>query len=420
MLGGIMSIINAIGGIAENMQKEQANLEEALKQQLRVSVSDQDMIDGVDRLIYNHCKNKTELRDLIGGSKPTFNKKLKEAIENGLISEPIYQNRSHLFTNDQVHVLLDYFGCPKYSDNHFPKVITVTNHKGGTGKTSTTLVLATATALDLNLNAKVCVLDLDPQGSAGQGVVQIADDSIYVTMADLLLAELEPDNSENLVNALLDNGYSFEDIVKACPFSTHLSNLSVITAFPNDERFVDKYWQLDEQEQYRILQKFREIVLPTLQEEFDIIYIDLPPQDSPITWSALEATSCVLVPITPRYYDYASTSNFMGNLHERLQNLPSKGENIEWLKMVAVNYHENSKPEYQTVQKLLRSVRNYLFTQTIAHSDAFTSASELGRTVLDIKKSEEVCTSHQFDIAVDSVRLFYSQFKNELVALAAK
>ncbi|MFM2588207.1 ParA family protein [Vibrio sp. TBV020] len=415
-----MTIIDTIGSIAENMQKEQTSLEEALKQQLRISVSDQDMVDGVDRLIYNHCKNKTELRDLIGGSKPTFNKKMKDVMDEGLISEPIYQNRSHLYTNEQVHVLLDYFDFPKYSDHHDSKVVTVTNHKGGTGKTSTTLVLATATALDLNLNAKVCVLDLDPQGSAGQGVVQIADDSIFVTMTDLLLAEFEPDNEDNLVNVLLDNGYSFADIVKACAFSTHLSNLSVITAFPNDERFVDRYWQLEEKERSRLLQKFSEVVVPILKEEFDIIYIDLPPQDSPITWSALEATNCILVPVTPRYYDYASTSNFMGNLHERLQSLPSKGNNIEWLKMVAVNYNENSKPEYQTVQKLLRSVRNHLFTQTIAHSDAFTAAAELGRTVLDLKKSEEICTAHQFDLAVDSVRLFYNQFKNELVVVAAK
>ncbi|MCG9661323.1 ParA family protein [Vibrio mediterranei] len=415
-----MTVIGTIGSIAENMHKEQTSLEEALKQSLRVSVSDADMVDGVDRLIYNHCLNKTELRDLIGGSKPTFNKKLKEVMDEGLISEPIYQNRSHLFTNEQVHMLLDYFDFPKYADNHNGKTITVTNHKGGTGKTSTTLALATATALDLNFNARVCVLDLDPQGSAGQGTMQLAEDSIYVTMADLLLAEFESQDENNAVNALLENGYSFEDIVKACPFSTHLTNLSVITAFPSDERFVDRYWQLEESEQDRLLTKLSKVVLPLLKEEFDIIYIDMPPQDSPITWSALEATDCILVPVTPRYYDYASTANFMTNLHERLQRLPSEGQNIEWVKMAAVNYNENSKPEYQTVQKLLRSVRNHLFTQTLAHSDAFTAAAEIGRTVLDIKKSEEICTAHQFDVAVDSVRLFYNQFKNEIVALAAK
>lgn len=415
-----MNVIESIGTIANNMKKEQTTLEEAIKQRLRVNVSDVDMVDGVDRLIYNHCKNKSDVRELIGGSKPTFNKKINEVIDSGLISEPIYQNRSHLFTHEQVMILLDHFGFEKYADNHDSKVVLVTNHKGGTGKTSTTLALATATATDLNFNAKVLVLDLDPQGSAGQGVLQVAEDSIYVTMTDLLLAEFEPDNEDNLVNALQNNGYSFEDIVSLCPFSTHLSNLSVITAFPNDERFVDMYWQLEEAERTRLLCKFKEIVLPILKNHFDVIYVDLPPQDSPITWSALEGADMILVPVTPRYYDYASTTNFMGNLHERLGNLPSQGRNIEWLKMVAVNYNENSKPEYQTVQKLLRSVRNHLFTQTISHSDAFTAAAELGRTVLDIKKSEEICTAHQFDLAVDSVRLFYKQFKNELVAIAAK
>lgn len=414
------AILESIRQTAVNMNQEQSNLEEALKSQLRVNVTDEDLVDGVDRLVYNHSLNKTQVIKQLRTTKPTFAKKLAEAVELGLIGEHTSQGKSHLYTNEQVHVLMEHFGVPKYHDHHQGKLVLVANHKGGTGKTSTTLVLATATALDLDLNARVLVLDFDPQGSAGQGTMQVAEDSIFVTMTDILLAEFEPDNEDNAVNALLANGYTLEDVIKQCAFSTHLNNLSVITAFPSDERFVDTYWQLDENEQDRLLRKFSEVVLPVLKEVFDVIYVDMPPQDSPITWSALEAAEMLLVPVTPRYYDYASTTNFMSNLAERLSMLPSQGKNIQWYKVAAVNYQESSKPEYDTFQKLMRSVRNNLMTATIDHSEAFTATAEMGRTVLDIKKSEQVCSNKQFDLAVTSVKAFYKQFKNELIQLAAK
>lgn len=413
-------VLESIRLTAVNMNQEQSNLEEALKSQLRINVTDADLQDGVDRLIYNHSLNKTQVIKQLRTTKPTFAKKLAEVEELGLIGEHTSQGKSHLYTNEQVHILMEHFGVPKYQDHQNAKLVLIANHKGGTGKTSTTLVLGTATALDLNLNAKVLVLDLDPQGSAGQGTMQIADDSLFVTMTDILLAEFEPDNEDNAVNALLANGYTIQEIIRECAFSTHLSNLSVITAFPSDERFVDIYWQLDEKEQARLLRKFSEVVVPVLKEVFDVIYVDMPPQDSPITWSALEGAEMLLVPVTPRYYDYASTTNFMSNLYERLSMLPSEGKNLQWCKVAAVNYKDSSKPEYDTFQKLMRSVRNNLMTATIDHSEAFTATADMGRTVLDIKKSEQVCSNKQFDVAVTSVNAFYKQFKNELIQLAAK
>lgn len=412
-----MVTVESIRQIGLNMQKEQLSLEEAITRDHSIQVSDVDLVDGVDRLIYNHCLNKTELRELLGGSKVTFNKKIALAIDGGIISEPIFQNRQHLFTNQQVHMLMEHWGVEKYRDNHNPKVIEVQNHKGGTGKTSTAVVTSVAIAKDLHQNAKVVLVDLDPQGSAGRGLIRTGEDDIYLTMCDLLTHEYEP---EAEVAQYLDAGNSFSDIVKNTPFSTHLENLSVITAFPTDDRFSDLYWSVSEDAQEALITKFKNDIIPILKEEYDFIIVDLPPQDSPITWSAIEAAECILIPVTPRYYDYASTTNFMISMSSRLEALPSKGENIEWLKMVAVNYSEQSKPEYQTFQKLLRTVRSDLFTSHIAHSDAFTATAEINRTIFDIVKSEDICTPRQLDIATESVNAFYKQFKNEMIALAAK
>lgn len=412
-----MSVVDQIEEVGRRMQEEQANLEEAILETCSINVSDEQLENGVNRLIYNHCINKSKLRDFFGGAKGTFNKRIDTVIAEGVISEPIFQNRSHLFTRHQVATLMEHWGSPSYRDNYQSQVISIQNHKGGTGKSTTTVALAVKTALDLDLNAKVCLIDLDPQGSAARGLIQPSDDEVYLTMADLLVADYEPDSD---VSQYLEMGNSFEDVVLATPFSTHLPNLDVITAFPTDEKFTDYYWRMPDEEKGAFLARFKNEVLPILRQKYDLIYLDLPPQDSPITWSAAEATDCILVPITPRTYDFASTTNYMRTLPNRLRTLPSQGTNIKWMKMIAVNYNDKSKPERNTFDKLLRSVRSQFMTATIKHSDAFVAAADLNRSVLDIMKSEDICSDKQFDIAVNSVNAAYDQFIVEMKVVAAK
>ncbi|HHE6471525.1 TPA: ParA family protein [Providencia rettgeri] len=412
-----MSILDQILIIGQRMKAEQISLKESIAEVNTIKVTDE-QVDGLDRLIYNHCLNKTALADFFGKSRNTFSKIVTEMQVKKIIGEPIFQNKNHLYTRFDVQVIMEELGAHRYSDMYKPRVIVIENHKGGTGKSTTTATIATAAALDLNLNARCCIVDLDPQGSIGNNLIRATnDDDIYLTITDVLLAEYEPDGDYSQYIAA---GYSEADIIANIPFSTHLPNMDVITAFPTDDRFTDLYWHLSKDERNKLLTRFRDIVVPVLKEHYDLIFIDTPPQDSPIIWSTNEAADALLVPITPREYDFASTTNYMLTIGARLQQLPSRGENIKWMKVLAVNVDDKSQHEVRTLNKLVRTVQDKFMTTNIKHSEAFVAAAERGRTVLDIKKSEDLCPAKQFDIAEMSVNSVYQQFINEIKSFSAK
>lgn len=148
------------------------------------------------------------------------------------------------------------------------------------------------------------------------------------------------------------------------PFSTHLPNLDVITAFPTDARFKDKSGNVLE-ERTSLLLRFKEVILPVLKQNYDLIIIDTPPEDSPLIWAADEAADGILVAVSPREYDYASTTDFMLTISERFKQSPSKGDNLKWFKVLAVNVDDKSPYERIVLDKLIRTVQDLLMSANI-------------------------------------------------------
>ncbi len=411
--------------IGQRMKAESISLRDSFEELKTVELTDEDLPDGINRLVYNHCLNKTEVYESLFEMqcvKKTFQKKLDQAIAEGHVDEPFYHHRKHLFSRYHIAQILEHFEFDKFSDFYDSFALAVVNYKGGTGKSTTAATLASKAALDLELNARVCLLDLDPQGSTGRGIIQVDEEKeqFYVTLADLQCHDLETPDEVNEVKELLDGGVDFDDIVKASVFNTHLPNLDTVTAFPSDEKFSDYYLKSDEEKQRELLTRLKDKIMPVLKSKYDIIIMDLPPQNSPILWSAIEAADGVITPVSPKALDYASTESFMLTIGDIISELPSKGENIKYFRVLPVNYNDREKNERNTFNRLLRSVRDDMIVAAIAHSPLFLEAATLNRTIYDIKKSESNCTSLQFDEAISSSNNVYKCVIGEIKQKAIK
>ena len=139
-----------------------------------------------------------------------------------------------------------------------PRILAISNQKGGVGKTTTTVNLATAMAA---VNKRVLVIDMDPQGNAStslgidqkdrniniyhilagdasldSGIVPTAipNLSIITSGVDLAAAELElvdlPNRQARLKDALVNQGAGWDFILIDCPPSLGLLTLNALVA----------------------------------------------------------------------------------------------------------------------------------------------------------------------------------------------
>lgn len=172
------------------------------------------------------------------------------------------------------------------------RVLTVSNQKGGVGKTTTTVNIAAALAA-AGLN--VLVIDIDPQGNASTalGVPHHAEvDSIYdVLIDDLPLA--------NVVVACPDVSN-----LLCAPATIHLAGaeielVSLVAREQRLRRAIDLYAQ-DRAKQGK--------------ERLDYVFIDCPPSLGLLTVNAFVAAKEVLIPIQCEYYALEGLSQLLKNI----------------------------------------------------------------------------------------------------------
>lgn len=150
------------------------------------------------------------------------------------------------------------------------KVISVTNQKGGVGKTTSSINLSAALVLR---GKRILLLDMDPQGNASVGL-GIDTHELDATIYDVLLNETS----------------AKEAIVKT------ESGVDVMTA--NGDLAGAQVELLNEIGRELRLKK----ALVAVQDDYDYVFIDCPPALNVLTVNALVASNSVIIPMQCEYF----------------------------------------------------------------------------------------------------------------------
>ena len=163
------------------------------------------------------------------------------------------------------------------------KIISVTNQKGGVGKTTTAVNLAACLALS---GRKILLIDMDPQSNATSGLgIQVlkGQASIY----ELLMG--------NTVREKVT--YSTEiDTLKMIPATVDLSGAEIELVNRNNREHSLRS------------------ALNGVEKEYDLTLIDCPPSLGLLTLNALAVSDSVLIPMQCEYYSLQGLSHLLSTL----------------------------------------------------------------------------------------------------------
>ncbi len=254
------------------------------------------------------------------------------------------------------------------------RVISISNQKGGVGKTTTAINIAASMAV---AERDVLLIDIDPQGNATSG---IGIDRHEV--------------NEGIYEVLIE-GVPLENVLR----KTEVPRLYVVPATIN---LVGAEVELVGIPQREMVLK--NALLKDFVDRYDFIFIDCPPSLSLLTINALTASDSVIVPVQCEYY----AMDGLGQLLKTLKLIQdSFNPDLEIEGILLTMFDSRTSLSHQVMQEVKSHVDRRIFQNIIPRNVTLAEAPSHGRPII------------LYDIASKGAQI-YLELAKELLGYAKK
>nr|WP_307160422.1 plasmid partitioning protein RepA [Rhizobium paknamense] len=236
------------------------------------------------------------------------------------------------------------------------QIITVANFKGGSAKTTTSLYLAQGLALQ---GLRVLAIDLDPQASLS---------SMFGYQPEFDVAE-----NSTLYAAIRydDQRVKMRDIIRP----TYFTGVSIVPGnleLMEFEHQTPRYMLQNRSNPHDIFFRRVASAIAEVEDDFDVVVIDCPPQLGFLTMGALNAATGMIVTVHPQMVDVASMSQFLLMTSDLVAVIEEAGGSLDYdfMRFLITRHDPRDVPE-QEIVSLLRDV----FGQDVMVATAWKSTA---------------------------------------------
>ena len=228
------------------------------------------------------------------------------------------------------------------------KIVSLTNQKGGVGKTTTSVNLAVSFAVS---EVKTLLIDLDPQSNATTGLEQLTG---------------EPKGT--IYDAII-RGAKTKEIIT----NTELEFLDIITS-TNDLLGA-------EVELVNLMAREHQLekVLKPIRKKYDYILIDCPPSLGLLTLNALTCSNSVIIPIQCEYYALEGLGQLLNTVRLVQKNLNRK---LEIEGVLLTMYDSRLNLSKQVADEVKGFFKDKIFETIIHRNVRLSEAPSFGKPAL--------------------------------------
>ncbi|BDA87212.1 plasmid partitioning protein RepA (plasmid) [Aureimonas sp. SA4125] len=249
------------------------------------------------------------------------------------------------------------------------QVIAVVNFKGGSGKTTTTAHLGQHLALT---GHRVLAVDLDPQASlsALHGFQPEIDQN-----SSLYDALRYDDERKPIRDIILPTNFPLLDIVPA--------NLEL-----QEYEYDTPLAMQTSQEGKRFFTRLG-TSLAEVDDTYDVVIIDCPPQLGYLTLTALTAATSVLITVHPQMLDLMSMSQFLLMLGNITRTIKKVGANVnmDWLRYLITRYEPMDIPQAQMLGFMQSILAEEILKSPMVKSTAISDAGLTKQTLYEVERA---------------------------------